>query len=106
MVAVVCANAVTLASAAKATRVYCIFTINMKNLIDLITDFIFIEKVTNKLYLCIEKKISNTLLFFFVTNLLKISFKKMTNLKIIKFIIKIRLKVQTYALRTTNTRRY
>ena len=70
-----CANAVTLTSAAIATRVYCIFTINMKNLIDLIRVFIFIGKVINKLYLCTKKKIIKTLLFFFVTNLLKLDFK-------------------------------
>jgi len=76
MVTVDCANADTLASAAIATRVYCIFTINMKNLIDLIRVFIFIAKVINKLYLCTEKKIIKTFLFFYVTNLLKLSFKK------------------------------
>jgi len=70
MVTVVCANAATAVKAANATRVYCIFTINIKNIVDLIEVFIFIAKVINNIYLCTTKKLSNTFLVLYVTELL------------------------------------
>jgi hypothetical protein len=64
------------AKAANATRVYCIFTINIKNIVDLIEVLIFITKVINKLYLCTTKKLSNTFLVLYVTELLITDLKK------------------------------
>jgi len=52
------------------------FTINIKNIVDLIEVLIFITKVTNKLYLCTTKKLSNTFLVLYVTELLITDLKK------------------------------
>jgi len=73
---VTCANADTAETAANATRVYCIFTITIKNIVDLIEVLIFITKVKNKLYLCTTKKLSNTFLVLYVTELLITDLKK------------------------------